>query len=379
LKLFRAYKYKLYPTKTQYAWLEKNLEDQRILYNAALEERISAYNHGVFLSLREQKNHLTQWRKDDIEARNTLRRIQTWTLCKLDSAYKSFVSHRQAGNKLSRRPRFRSKDRWSSFGIENGDYVYFNFEGSSLKTLTMPGKLRFNKHRELPVGNKINNIIFKKYSKGWQVVIGFSYEIGLRLNLFPEVGVDLGLTNIVTLSDGIKIPNPRVLNKHLKKLKSKQRLVSRAKKGSNNRKKKIKELQKVYIKIVNTRNTFSHAVSRYLVNNYSLVAFEDLKVSKMNDRRFTRSNRDASWTSIRNQVRYKVQDTGGEYIEVEARGTTKECSCCGVLTSKEIWNRVHNCSHCGLILDRDVNAAINVLSRAAASPGVFNLDCRDAA
>jgi len=287
--VYRAYKYKLYPNKRQYSWLEKNLEDQRVLYNAALQERISAYEHKNPLSLYDQLKHLTDWRREDEEANKAPRRIQAWTLYKLDYAYKAFFDFLRNGNKLSRKPRFRSKSRWSSFGVEDGANCHFDLEGSFIFMSTLPGKLRFNKHREFPPTYRVNNVVFKKYSKGWQVVIGFRYNIGERLNLFPEIGVDLGLSNTVTLSNEIKISNPRIIKRHSKSLRKKHRLVSRAKKGSNNRRKKIKQLQKVYTKIVNTRNTFSHTVSRYLVNNYSMIGFEDLKVSNMNDRRFLRN------------------------------------------------------------------------------------------
>jgi putative transposase len=177
------------------------------------------------------------------------------------------------------------------------------------------------------------------------------------------------IEKFAALSDGVLIKNPQFLRESEAKLKYEQRKLSRKKKGSNSRKKQKHKLAKLHCKIKNRRNNFLHIESRKLVRSYDVIVLEDLRIKNMvKNHHLAKSISDASWAKFIEYVSYKAESAGKKVVFVNPRNTSQICSSCGEIVKKSLSVRTHICPYCGLILDRDVNAAINIL-RLGTSPG----------
>jgi len=188
----------------------------------------------------------------------------------------------------------------------------------------------------------------------------------------PEVGIDLGLKNLAVLSDGVVIDNPRHLKKHEEELAWNQRRFARKKKGSENRKKAKRRIALINEKVVNTRADFLHKTTSQLVNDYSIIGLEKLTSQEMAGQNFGKSINDAGWNMFANMIAYKAESAGCKVVFVDPRNTTQECSNCHKIVKKDLAERMHNCPFCGLTIDRDLNAARNILIRATAGHAESN-------
>jgi putative transposase len=178
------------------------------------------------------------------------------------------------------------------------------------------------------------------------------------------VGVDVGLSNFAAYSNGEKISNPRFFRKEEKALARAQRRLSKAEKGAPERAKRRKVLSHIHKRIANKRRDFAHKLSRQLVNGFGVIAFEKLEIQEMMDGNWRGMNRgisDVAWRQFVQFVAYKAEDAGRNFVQVDPCNTSKMCSRCGRLVEKDLSVRVHDCPCCGLTLDRDHNAAINIL------------------
>jgi len=172
----------------------------------------------------------------------------------------------------------------------------------------------------------------------------------------------LGLDSFATLSNGEKIDNPRWFRNSEIKLARQQRWLSRKKKDSNNRKKQKKIVAKIHCKIRSQRNDFTHKLSRRLVDKYELIAYEDLAVKNMVKNRYlAKSISDVAWNGFCQKLLYKTDECGKYALPVSPRNTSQICSGCGEIVHKALWVRRHKCSKCGIDMDRDENASINIL------------------
>ncbi len=176
----------------------------------------------------------------------------------------------------------------------------------------------------------------------------------------------MGLTHFATLSDGIIVGNPRHLKKREEKLAFLNRQLSKKKKGSKNRLKARHCLSVAFEKVVNARDDFLQKTSTMMVHSYSLIGLEKLKVQKMSEKCFGKSIFDASWSKWVRLLAYKAEEAGCQIILVDPRNTTTQCGGGGVMVEKTLFHRRHQCAECGLIMDRDLNAAINILAKATA-------------
>lgn len=177
------------------------------------------------------------------------------------------------------------------------------------------------------------------------------------------VGLDVGLNHFYTDSQGDVIENPRHLRKLERKLKKLQRKVSKRKKGSANRRKAVKRLARKHLKISRQRKDFAVKTARYVVRSNDLIAYEDLQVRNMvKNHKLAKSISDASWSMFREWVEYFGKVYGKVTIAVPPQYTSQNCSTCGTLVKKTLSTRTHCCGHCGTVLDRDHNAALNILA-----------------
>lgn len=256
-------------------------------------------------------------------------------------------------------PRFKSIDRMKSL-----NYPQFGFSLNKKLKVTPFGMIAIKQHREIE--GKIKTLTLKRESSGkWFATFCVETEPKEpRKNLGGSVGIDLGLKNFATLSDGKLIPNPRHLKAHEARLAFKQRLLSRAKKGSANRRKARIIVAKEYEKVANTRTDFLHKLSTSLVNSHSFIALEQLASQEMAGQNYGKQINDAGWSTFADMMRYKAESAGCEVVFVDPKNTTKECSNCGGIQDMPLSERMYCCPVCGATMDRDVNAAINILKRA---------------
>jgi putative transposase len=185
--------------------------------------------------------------------------------------------------------------------------------------------------------------------------------------------VDLGLKVFAYYSDNVVIPNPRIAQRAEKELRRRQRALARGKPRSNRRSKARAQVTKLHRKITNTRNTWLHQQSAALVKRTDLIAVEDLNVSNMvRHPTLARSIADASWSRFVSMLDYKAEKAGNYLIRVDPRNTSRKCSGCGELVPKLLAVRTHACPTCGLVIDRDYNASLNIL-RAGIGAGALNV------
>jgi putative transposase len=186
------------------------------------------------------------------------------------------------------------------------------------------------------------------------------------------VGIDLGLKTFAYCSNGDQIERQRWMKRDADDVARLQRKQEKLPLGSVERRRVIHALSHAYQRSTNRRNNFAHQESRRLVNRYQLIVFEDLDIPQMQSQGKTVINRnmaDVAWGRFVQYTAYKAESAGRGIVRVNPRGTTQACSGCGEKAPKDLSVRVHDCPHCGLKLDRDLNAALNILARGLASIG----------
>jgi putative transposase len=352
MKITRAWKFRLYPTKAQAKEMQTSLWFSKNLWNDGLEFAKQLYTDFQKFPTRNTYQEISK-------NSGLYSQVAQDVFMRLDLAIKAKLRRKKAGLKGGF-PRFKSIDRVKSLHYPQSG---FSLIGKKLK-VTPFGEISIKKHREIE--GKIKTLTLKKESTGkWYAILTAETDAKpVPKNNGSEVGIDLGLINFIVLSDGTAIKNPRHLKKHQDNLRAKQKPLSRAKRGSSNRKKTKKRLAVIHEKIKNIRRDFLHKLSRKLVNSHSLIALEDLASQKMAEKAHGKSINDAGWSEFIGMLSYKAEGAGSRLKLVNPENTTKECSRCGILTDKELSERQHNCPSCGLSMDRDLNAAINILNRA---------------
>ena len=188
-----------------------------------------------------------------------------------------------------------------------------------------------------------------------------------------EVGIDLGIRSFATLSDGVCIPSLKAAHRAERRLRVVQRALSRKKPASRNRAKARLILARSHAAIARRRANHLHQASANLVRDYDLIAIEALNVKALARGNLAKSVRDAAWARFISMLRYKAERAGASLVEVNPRSTTQDCSGCGSKVPKGLGDRQHECQHCGLSIDRDLNAARNILYRAGVGPGLRNV------
>ena len=354
----RTYKYRLYPNQEQSEILEHQLGEARSLYNAALQERREAWRmQKISLNYFDQANQL----KDIRDADNL--DLANFSACQdvlrhVDKTFKAFFRRIKAGEKAGY-PRFKSRDRFNSYTFPVwGDGCHLTDTGKV--KIQGVGIVKLKMHR--PISGVIKTLTLRKEAGNWYACFSVAINVPDVVPSPDAIGIDLGLYSFATLSDGQLIANPRNLKTGLGRLRRCQRKVARRKKGSNGRRKAVRLLQKAHTRIRNRRSDFQHKLSRQLADNYGLIAVEDLNIKGLSRGMLARSVSDAAWGSFLAKLAYKVEYTGGQLIKVNPNGTSQVCSRCGCLPDvpKTLADRIHYCS-CGLVIDRDVNAARNIL------------------
>ena len=356
--MLKSFKFRLYPTKAQTTHLELWLETCRELYNAALSERREAWKlERKSISYLDQQNVLPEIKAIREDVAEIHSQVLQDVLRRLDKGFKAFFSRIKKGAKAGF-PRFKGKNRYDSFTFAQSGFA---LKGNKLQ-LSKLGLFKIKWHREI-VG-KIKTLTIMRSSTGkWFACFSVETTQEILEPTNKSVGIDVGIKSFAVFSDGTEIDNPKFFRFDEKDLAKAQR------------KKNRKRAAKIHERIKNRRNNFVHQVSRYLVNNFDLIVFEKLKVSNMvKNSRLAKSIADASWSKLFELTSYKAENAGRKMIQVNPRNTSQNCSGCGELVKKDLSFRIHHCTSCGLTLDRDENAAINILTLGLESLGNQSLE-----
>lgn len=351
---------RLYPTPKQTGCLVEYLDVSRRVYNHALEQRIKAYKRrGESIGYYQQTANLTRWRKNDSSVQDVPFNVCREALKRLNRAFQAFFHRCKNGDAKKGFPRFKAHHRWDSFEFLQSD----NYASDTKIRVPKLGLIRCRNLR--PIDGKQKMLRVFRRGNRWfaQILIDDEKPIPPKKPVRSAVGLDVGLTNFTVSSDGVSIAPPRHYRRLEAKLRRTARNVSRKKKGSRNRRKAVEKLRRVHFAIADARSDFTHKLSRVYADSYDLIAVEKLNINGMIQGRLAKSILDAAWGQFINRLRYKVEETGSQLVDVNPHGTSQECSKCGNTVKKDLSQRIHDCPNCGLLLCRDENAAINILNR----------------
>ncbi len=396
----KTLKYRLYPTKAQREKLEWTLDRCRELYNAALQERRDTWNvckkHPRFYDPQWRKEHtaaysisyydqsaqLPEIKELRPEYKDIYAQVLQDVLKRVKKTFDAFFQRVKAGQKPGY-PRFQNASRFDSFTYPQAG---FSFTHDNQLCLSKIGSIKAKLHR--PIEGVIKTCTLKREGTHWYVCFACEVEQITRHPYTDDaVGIDLGITHFAALSTGDFIENPRYYRKAEKKLEKAQQTFARKKKKDskgckgNRRKKAARLVGKCHRTVRNQRSDFLHKQARQLVNTYETIIFEDITPSKMSKRPkpkqdeqgkylpngasqkagLNKSILDAGWSTFIAMCQSKAEEAGTvTVILVDPRYTSQVCSQCGVIRKKELSERWHSCE-CGASLDRDHNAALNIL------------------
>ena len=365
--VLRAYKTELDMNHVQRTTCAHHAGAARWAYNWGLARKMEAYRKGekipTAIDLHKELNIL---KKGELSWMYEVSKCAPQeALRSLDQAYAHFfrrVKAKKAGRKIQAGfPKFKSKKNGlGSFRLTGAIHIYEN-------AIQLPrlGLLRLKESGYLPVeGAHILSASVNERAGHWFVSVQVEREIPDPLTSYrPVVGVDLGILALATISDGTRIENPCALKNSLRRLKRIQRVVSRRQKGSANREKAVRQLARAHLRIANVRKNALHQVTSRLARTKSAVVLEDLNVSgMMKNHHLAQAIMDVGFYEFRRQMIYKGQWYGCRIILADPfYPSSKRCSQCGHTKAMlDLSTRVYSCDQCGLMIDRDLNAAINL-------------------
>lgn len=358
----RTFKYRIFPNKLQERKLERMLDGARSLYNAALEQRITEYRaHRRSIDFCGQCVEAKEARLFDTNLHLLSAQGCQDVLRRLDKAFKAFFRRIKHGETPGF-PRFKSKERYNSITFPQYPTGAKLCDNNKRLYIQSVGKVKIRLHQPLLGKVKTVSIIHSSTDR-WFVC--FSCD-DVPAKEYPsattEVGIDVGLHHFATLSTGEHIENPRWFRRSEQKLATAQRKLSSKKKGSFARRKARKSVARLHEKVRNQRQDFQHKTALKLVRENAFIVVEDLNIRGMNSYSgMNKSILDASWGSFLQMLSYKAEEAGREFRKVPPQGTSQTCSSCGTVVKKDLSERTHKCVECGLVLDRDHNAALNIL------------------
>ncbi len=358
---YKNFKYRLYPTQSQERQMLKIIEYCRHWYNMCIDERRWAWEaEGRSVSKFDQYKTAIHYRHT-FQLKGLIYSSVLRDVCNtMDEAFKAFFRRVKAGDKAGF-PRYKSRKHFDGFGFPQFDG--FKIDGRRLRLYGV-GRVRVRWHR--PIEGKIKTLRVFRRANQWFAV--FTAEVVVPEPLpktHRAIGIDVGVTALITTSDGDKVTNPNYYHKSQKQLRILNRSLARKQRGGKNRRKALLRLQRHQTHIANQRSDFLSKLSRELILKYDLIALEDLKIGNMvRNTHLSKSILDSGWGQFKSYLAVKAIDTGRQIVFVNPKYTSKTCSNCGAifekLTLKDRWVMCE----CGLSLDRDHNAAINILNRA---------------
>jgi putative transposase len=363
----KTFKYRLYPTHEQRRLLQLQVEECRWLYNRLLEERKTAWEQRQESVRLYDQHALLPALKGE---RPTLAGVQSQVLqnvaVRIDLAFKAFFRRMQTGETPGY-PRFRGQGRYDSFTFPQVPVGCHVDAGSKRLRVMNIGLVKIVLHRPLE-GTPKTATIQRSSTGKWYV--SFSCECIEPTPLPPtgqNVGIDVGLKTFATLTAGDPIQNPRFFRRDERALRGAQRRLSRAEPSTSERARRRRVVARIHERIAWRRGDFAHQHSRRIVDTFDLIAVEDLSVNRMTHNHcLAKSIHDAAWTQFADALSHKAAWASRSYVAVNPAYTSQDCSGCGHRHVLSLSDRLYTCPCCGLVLDRDLNAARNILRLAQA-------------
>jgi putative transposase len=377
-----AYQYRLRPTKQQVEKIDHWLSMLCRQYNYLLTDRFDWHERNRspinacplvchLPELRDksdyysQKKTLPQLKKTHPWYGEVYSQVLQDVVKRVKVTFDRFLKGDSNG-KRSGRPRFKDRNRYRTF-------TYPQMKDGCLQgnliNLPMLGKVKLILHRPIPDGFKIKTASVTKKADGYYLTLSLEDKTvpDLKPDFKPNqiAGIDMGLKEFLTTSDGETVAVPQPYRKAQKRLRVIQKRVSRRKKGSNSRLKAIKQLGKQHKKVADKRKDFHFKTANWLLSKYDVIAHEELNIKGLARTQLAKSVLDAGWSSFLSIPTNKAENAGLLVVPVSAHNTSQNCSNCGERVPKKLHIRWHECPHCGSSLDRDHNAAINIKNRAA--------------
>jgi len=356
--LLRAYKYRLYPNREQREYFAKCFGCSRFIYNKMLSDKINYYKEtGEML-----KNTPSQYKKEY----EWLREVDSLALANaqlnLDKAYRNFFRDKSVGF-----PKFKSRKINKFSYTTNNQKGTVSIENGYIKLPKLKSRVKIVQHREFD-GTIKSCTVSQTPSGKYFVSVLVETEIKELSKTENKVGIDLGLKEFAICSNGYRYANPKHLRKSEKRLKKLQKDLSRKARGSQNRAKARVKVAKLHEKIANQRKDFLHKISSQIISENQAIVIEDLRVSNMlKNHKLAKAISEVSWAEFRTMLEYKAEWYGREIIVARSNYASSQlCSGCGNKSSqtKDLSLRTYVCSECGLEIDRDYNASLNLLKLA---------------
>jgi putative transposase len=360
--MIKALKYRIYPTHKQGTLLGFQLEQMRWLYNHCLAEHKNVYEQtGKSPGLYDQQKTFPQLKASRPSLLTCNAQALQNVAVRVDLAFQAYFRRVKAGEKPGY-PRFKSYGRYDSITFPQAESSC-EVKNGKLKVSKI-GNVSIKLHRPI-VGKVKTATLIRSSTSKWYVCFSVEVEPNRLSANAKQVGIDVGLKTFASLSDGQEIVNPRFFRKEEKELAKVQRKLSKEAKGTPERKFRRKAVARVHERTGWKRDNFAHQYSRKIVNSFGLVAVEDLHVNRMvHNHCLSKSIHDAAWSNLFSMLRSKAAEAGYTFIAVNPAYTSQTCSKCGhrLLDKLTLSDRIFNCPDCGLQLDRDLNASLNILA-----------------
>ena len=354
--MLKAYKYRIYPNKGQVEYFAKCFGCTRFIYNKMLTDKIEHYKEtGEML-----KNTPAQYKNDYV----WLKEVDSLALANaqqnLEKAYRSFFKDKSMGF-----PKFKSKktNRFSYTTNNQKGTIYIDEDWKHIKIPKLKTKVKIKCHRKF-LGIIKSATISKTPSGKYFISILVDCEHYFPQEVEGKIGIDMGLEVFCSLSTGVKIPNPRFIKQYEDKLVYEQKKLSRKTKGSKRYQKQRIRVAKVYEKISNCRKDFLHKLSNIITSENQVIIMETLSSKEVQqDRQLSKSVSDVSWYEFSRQLEYKSNWKGRVFHKIDKWFPSSQiCSNCGYNDGKHTLDiREWTCPNCGKMLDRDINASINIM------------------
>ena len=366
--MIRTYKCRAKLSSSGHKKLSRVFQMCADLYNACLEERIDCYKKtGKSRTYYDQCKALTEVRADDPEYGSISVQVFRGAAGRIDKAFQSFF-RRLKNKEKPGFPRFRKGERWRTIEINDQCWKMLRREGNKviLKIKGLP-RIEVKPSQELPPNGLLKAIRITR--KPLRTEVALSYELADVQpveEITNPVGIDMGISKRLTLSNGETVRKREIDRSRIIRL---QRSVSRKKKGSSNQRKALSKLAKEWQRVSERERDYLHRLSAELVKMYDFIAVEKLKTKNMlRDKNLAKSISEQTWDKFVTLLDEKAESAGVKVAYVNPKGTSQECSGCGATLKKPLSARTHKCG-CGVEMDRDVNAALNILHRGISVAG----------
>jgi len=392
--MLRNFEFRIYPSKKQQSvmtdWMVKCCE----LYNACLEQRKAAWSRLKHKSPEDRRGRMPNFISQSMtlreiklvrpEFKTVYAQVLLDPVDRVQKAFDGFFRRVKIGADKVGYPRFKSRDRYNTFSYPQHGFELTPSAGTRNGRLKLSkiGNMPVKDWKVLPAGLQPKRVTIKRVAGRWFAVL--CCELPDPAPLAPTgkaLGLDMGLTAIVIDSDGNRLGDLTALKANERALRRTQKEVSRKKKGSGRRRAAVKRLQIAHARLVRQRKYQLHQIANDVIRRADLIGIEKLEIHKMVDRKraaptgmtksarrgMRRNTHQAAWGCLNQMLSYKAEEAGRQLIQVDPRGTSQTCSACGRIVAKTLDVRRHVCP-CGLDLDRDHNAALNILQRALLAP-----------